>query len=332
MINVTCAIIRNEENQILVVQKGEKTDHPYKWEFPGGKLDKGESEEDCIIREINEELSIDIIICGRLPEVVHDYGNKKIKLIPFICDSLDDLPFLSEHLAYRWLSANDLLKVDFSEADVFVAMNYLKIFKDESLSEKKVTVESEQILIDDDDLKAMVNRLMGAKETLWIANSAIENPAIFVKLLDYSLSSDKKLAFHASWALTKVCDSYPEIIYPYFSDLIEALSKIDNESVQRSFLRILSLSAIDKINNSQHGILADFCFNILKSGNSAIAVKAYSMEILYQLSVLYPEITNELSATIHLIIEDASAGIRARGKMILKKLAMMPVNSKSSQL
>ncbi len=62
MIDVTCAIIRNEENEILVVQRGESTDHPMKWEFPGGKLAPGETEEECIIREIQEELSIEIVI------------------------------------------------------------------------------------------------------------------------------------------------------------------------------------------------------------------------------------------------------------------------------
>ena len=44
MIDVTCAIIRNEEYQVLIVQRGEKTDHPLKWEFPGGKVAPGETE------------------------------------------------------------------------------------------------------------------------------------------------------------------------------------------------------------------------------------------------------------------------------------------------
>ena len=52
MIRVTCAIIRNDEDEVLVVQRGESTDHPLKWEFPGGKLLDEETEEDCIIREI----------------------------------------------------------------------------------------------------------------------------------------------------------------------------------------------------------------------------------------------------------------------------------------
>ena len=64
MINVTCAVIRNEDNEVLIVQREELTDHPLKWEFPGGKVHQDEGEEDCIIREIKEELSMDIVICG----------------------------------------------------------------------------------------------------------------------------------------------------------------------------------------------------------------------------------------------------------------------------
>lgn len=145
MISVTCAIIRNEDNEVLVVQRGEATDHPFKWEFPGGKLASEETEEECIIREVDEELSMDIVIFGKLPEVEYDYGIKQIKLIPFICDTLDELPFLSEHLAYKWLPAMDLMSVDFSEADVFVAKSYLEKFKDQkNLGEIPINSKSSQ--------------------------------------------------------------------------------------------------------------------------------------------------------------------------------------------
>jgi 8-oxo-dGTP diphosphatase len=329
MISVTCAIIRNEEDEILVVQRGEATDHPLKWEFPGGKLAQGETEEECIIREVEEELSMDIVICGQLPEVEYDYGHKQIKLIPFICDTLNELPFLSEHLAYKWISVTDFTGIDFSEADVLVVNSYLERIKAEKNAKIQIIPESEQKSIDDSDLQSMVNNMMSMKEAEWIATSAIENPAIFLKLFEYSHSSDKKLAFRASWTLTKVCDKYPEIIYPYLSRIVEILIELDNESALRSFLRIISLSDLEEIDSRQHGILADFCFNTLNSGFSAIAVKAYSMEILYRLSLIYPELANELSTSIRILLEDGSAGITSRGRMILKKLAEIPVSPKS---
>lgn len=330
MINVTCAVIRNEEDEILIVQRGEATDHPFKWEFPGGKLAPEETEEDCIIREIDEELSIEVVICGQLPEVEYDYGHKQIKLIPFICDTLDELPFLSEHSAFRWVTANDLLTVDFSEADVFVVNSYLERIKAENLYEEQTISQPADTLSDDADLQTMVNNMMSMKEAEWIAISAIENPAIFIKLYEYSHSPDKRLAFRASWTLSKVCDKFPELIYPYLSKIVESLNKIDNESTLRSFLRIISLSDLGKINSRQHGMLADYCFSSLKSGFSAIAVKAYSMDILYRLSLIYPELANELSASIRILMEDGSAGITARGSVILKKLAEIPIRPKSS--
>lgn len=325
MINVTCAVIRNEENEILIVQRGEKTDHPFKWEFPGGKVDRGETEEECIIREIREELSMDIVICGRLPIIEHDYGHKQIRLIPFICDTLDELPLLSEHIEFKWVEATELNKTDFSEADVFVAGDYLRVTgncRDKEVSESDNAVTTENI--DDAGLQEMVTRIMGMKEAEWVAVSAIENPAVFKKLLEYSFSSDKKLAFHASWTLTKVCDRFPEIIYPYLAQIVSALDKIDNESTLRSFMRIISLTDPRKINTRQHGFLADFCFKSLNSGLTAIAIKAYSMEILYKLSVIYPELAYELSASIKSFIDEGSAGITSRGKMILKKIANLP--------
>jgi 8-oxo-dGTP diphosphatase len=331
MINVTCAVIRNEENEILVVQRDEATDHPFKWEFPGGKLAPEETEEECIIREVEEELSIEIIICGKLQEVVHDYGHKQIRLIPFICDTLDEIPLLSEHCAYKWVGEKDLMAIDFSGADVFVAKNYLAIIKAEETDDLQNIIQPADKLEDNSDLQSIVNNMMSMKEAEWVATSAIDNPAIFLKLFEYSLSSDKKLAFRASWTLTKVCDRFPEVIYPYLPQIVETLNKIDNESTLRCLLRIISLSDLEKISGRQQGLLTDFCFSILNSGFSAIAVKAYSMEILYKLSLIYPGLANELSTSINVLMEDGSAGITARGRMILRKLSEMPLKPKPDQ-
>jgi 8-oxo-dGTP diphosphatase len=320
MFDVTCAIIRNEDNDVLIVRRGEKTDHPFKWEFPGGKTIPGESLEECITREISEELSLDIVICSQLDPVEYDYGHKQIRLIPFICDTLDDLPLLHEHTAFKWLSAGNLMNVDFCEADTLVAEQYLSGLEKSSLMKGRQIFKEQQASVDDADLQHMINSIMSMKEADWIATSAIENPEIFNKLLEYSYSGDRKLAFRASWTLAKACDKFPELIYPHMINIVESLPLFDNESVHRSLLRIISLTDIGNLSSRHHGILADHCFTMLKSGTSAIAVKVYSMEILYNLSVIYPELQNELSSSIRILIEDAAAGITARGKLIMKKI------------
>jgi len=318
--DVTCAIIRNEDDEILVVQRGEYTDHPMKWEFPGGKVNKGESFEECIVREIQEELSIDIVIFGKLSAAQYDYTNKSVRLIPFICDTLDEMPFLSEHIDFKWIEAEKLLSVDFSEADIIVAENYLYRLGKQSSYKPEQKETKEPVLPENNNLKNMVTGMMGTQEAEWMASLAADDPRIFLTLIEYSFSDDKKLAFRSSWTLTKVCDKFPEMIYPYLNKLSEALPRLTNESVQRSFMRIISLSNLNKIGVKYHGILADFCFKTLKSGFSAIAVRAYSMEILFKLTAIYPELKNELLATINMLQDSESAGIIARGKQIAQKI------------
>jgi hypothetical protein len=230
------------------------------------------------------------------------------------------MPVLSEHVAYKWLRSSDLQNVDFSEADMIIADNYLQTVENDG-REIQNTQDSEPDSKVDEDFQSMIAKLMGMKEAEWIASSAVDNPAIFKKLLEYSFSDDKNLAFRASWTLTKVCDQYPGIIYPNLPGIIEALQKLNNESVQRSFLRIISLSDISQISIKHHGLLADHCFSALKSGFSAIAIKAYSMEILYKLALIYPELANELAITINMLQAEGSAGIIARGRIILKRIA-----------
>jgi len=320
MIRVTCAVIRNEENEILVVQKGRDTDHPLKWEFPGGKVKHGEPEDECVIREVKEELSMDIVIFGSLPDVEYDYGIKQVRLIPFVCDTLDDLPFLSEHVAYKWMNPGELMSVDFSEADVYVADQYLQRFNKEGSEIQLQKNEHPQASVDDNELQAMINRMLSMKEVNWVAVSAVENPAILNKLIEYSYSDDCKLAFHASWILSKTSDKFPGITDPFLPRMVESLDRIPSESTIRSFLRILSLSDMSKLSGRHQGLLAEFCFKSLNSGFSAIAVKAYSIEILYRLTVIYHDMVPELVASLNKALEYKSAGITSRARTILKKL------------
>jgi len=331
MIPVTCAIIRNEDNEVLVVQRGEKTDHPYKWEFPGGKQGKGETEDECIIREIREELSMDIIICSRLEPVEYDYGHKKIRLIPFVCDTLEELPVLTEHIDFKWVPDEKLESVDLCEADIRVASEYMeltgnKVFVKEQEAEIELSTEVEN------ELQKMINGMMSMQEAEWVAASAGENPVLFRKLLDYSFNPEKKLAFRASWTLSKVIDKFPELINPYLPRLMENLNGLDNESTHRSFLRIISMSDLNQVSQQHQGILADHCFKALNSGFSAIAIKAYSMEILYRLALIYPELAHELAASINMLQGEGSAGVIARGRIVLKKLSENPhVKGKSKE-
>lgn len=117
MIEVTCAIIIHE-NKFLAVQRGPETDHPFQWEFPGGKISNNESAEESIRREIQEELSVEIEIIERLDAVEHDYGIKQIRLIPFVCRLKNGELHLTEHISMKWFDGARAYELNWSEADL----------------------------------------------------------------------------------------------------------------------------------------------------------------------------------------------------------------------
>ncbi|HPE74948.1 MAG TPA: (deoxy)nucleoside triphosphate pyrophosphohydrolase [Draconibacterium sp.] len=116
MIKVTCAIIINNSG-ILTAQRKSTSNHPLKWEFPGGKLNTNETPEDCIFREIREELDIEIEIKKPMISVVHFFGTQQIELIPFLCTVKSGEIKLIEHRNFLWVGFDDLHQFDFIGAD-----------------------------------------------------------------------------------------------------------------------------------------------------------------------------------------------------------------------
>ena len=134
MIEVSCAIIINPFDQVLVTQRSAHMPLPLKWEFPGGKIEDNETAEECLIREIREELNIEIEITSALSPNDHQYPNKLIRLIPFICKKTGGEIILKEHANYKWLDVKDLLDLDWAEADVGVVEEYLRMAAKDSES------------------------------------------------------------------------------------------------------------------------------------------------------------------------------------------------------
>lgn len=114
---VTCAIIHFDE-KVLAVQRSKSMKLPLKWEFAGGKIEKGESEIDCVKREVFEELNIHIAVEDRLTPVTHTYPDFKIQLIPFTAKYVSGELKLREHADYVLVDKKELLHLDWGGADV----------------------------------------------------------------------------------------------------------------------------------------------------------------------------------------------------------------------
>ena len=123
VVRVPCAIIEHY-GKVLAGQRSAELSFPLKWEFPGGKQEKNETDEETLIREIREELNIEIHIVQKLPVTSKDQGWREILLVPFVCKLKSTNIRLTEHEQILWMSPENLLTLDWTEADLGVIKSY----------------------------------------------------------------------------------------------------------------------------------------------------------------------------------------------------------------
>jgi len=116
---VSAAIIV-ENKKILCVQRNKgKYDYiSYKYEFPGGKLELGENEEDALRREISEELNLEIDFTEKFLVVAHEYLDFNLTMHSYLCIANTEQLDLKEHIDAKWLHKDELIELDWAAADL----------------------------------------------------------------------------------------------------------------------------------------------------------------------------------------------------------------------
>ena len=115
-IEVVAAVIRKDD-KIFTTQRGYGEWKDW-WEFPGGKMEPGETQEEALKREIREELSTDISVDEFLCTVEYDYPKFHLVMHCYMCSLLTDSLHLNEHEAAKWLGREELTSVKWLPADV----------------------------------------------------------------------------------------------------------------------------------------------------------------------------------------------------------------------
>ena len=109
-----------QNNKLLICQRPNFKDHPLKWEFPGGKIKNDETNEEALIREINEELSINIINYEELISYNFDYKdlNKKVFIYFYLVNNFSGKVLNNFHKELKWIEIKDIREYDFLEGDL----------------------------------------------------------------------------------------------------------------------------------------------------------------------------------------------------------------------
>lgn len=123
-INVVGAVLVRD-GLVLAAQRSENMSLPRMWEFPGGKIEEGETPQQALERELLEELHINAEIGGLVEITEHEYDFGIVTLTTFYCTLHGDEPELTEHSAIRWMAPWELMNLEWAPADIPALQNIM---------------------------------------------------------------------------------------------------------------------------------------------------------------------------------------------------------------
>lgn len=164
--------------------------------------------------------------------------------------------------------------------------------------------------------------------TLRIVEYVKQDKIKFEELMQLFLGDDYRLCQRSSWAVNYCAEKHPELVKPYLKKIVNNLSNPNiHIAVKRNSVRMLQFIDVPQ---SLAGKLITQCFIFLNDVNEAIAVKAFSMTVIYNCGKNYPEIIEELAISIknQMSLPSASAGIKAHSRKILLNIQKMELMAK----
>jgi 8-oxo-dGTP diphosphatase len=117
-IKVVGAVSVNDQGEILCALRSPNMSLPNLWEFPGGKIEEGETPEESLVREIKEELGCTVEVYERIEDVVHEYPNVIVNLLTYQTKIVEGTPKAKEHAELKGVPLEELKTLEWTPADV----------------------------------------------------------------------------------------------------------------------------------------------------------------------------------------------------------------------
>ena len=150
-----------------------------------------------------------------------------------------------------------------------------------------------------------------------VADIILQKPELFGELVAIFFRVEEPVSRRAVWVMDIVSEKKPVLILPYLEEIALRLPEFSHDGMKRESLKILARSPLVKI---QFGQLMNTCFKWLVSQEESVGIKMFSMEILFRMSEIEPDLKHELAASIEWRMEEEKPGFRNRGRKLLAKL------------
>jgi 8-oxo-dGTP diphosphatase len=126
LVHVAVGVVYQQQ-QVFVTRRAEHVHQGGKWEFPGGKVESGETVAEALARELREEIAIEVLACSPLMMIEHDYGDKKVQLDVFLVDHFTGEPAAQEGQQQKWAAISTLADLDFPEANLAIIEKIIQL-------------------------------------------------------------------------------------------------------------------------------------------------------------------------------------------------------------
>jgi hypothetical protein len=155
------------------------------------------------------------------------------------------------------------------------------------------------------------------RNTDLIADLILKKTELFDELIRIYLKNEEPVSRRAAWVADVITEKHPDLLSPFIEEMATRLKTFTHDGMKRESLKMLARSPLPELNLGQ---LITLCFDWLTSGKESVAVKMFSMEILYRISQQEPEMKKELADSIEWRMQEETPGFRAHGKKLLKRL------------
>lgn len=157
----------------------------------------------------------------------------------------------------------------------------------------------------------------GVENAKQIAAAALKDPKTREELWQLTYHEKKYISRIAAWSLEYCFLMNQEAVMPYIPAMVQRLNDVDSDSLRRHFLKMIWMAGVKP---EHYDMLANKCFDWLEDAQRPVAVKMFSMKVLYEISNAEPDIKPELAALIEHQMPNGTPGIQNIGGKLLKKL------------